>query len=80
MEDTEVFTMREYMTDNHVGKKHAAPKGRKVLAISPTVHLPYNQETQEAIEDVLHGRNLRGPFYSVDELFQDLERNLDADD
>lgn len=68
--------MREYMIDKQMGNKYSVPKVKPLQAISPTVHLPYNQETQAAIEDVLQGRNLRGPFHSVEALFQD----LDADD
>lgn len=35
-----------------------------------------NEETLQAMEDVMLGRNLVGPFYTVEELFED----LDADD
>lgn len=34
-----------------------------------------NAETLEAMQNVLRGENLVGPFHSVDELFEDLERD-----
>lgn len=68
--------MREHAIDNHVSKKVSLSRVKPLQAISPTAHIPYNQETQAAIEDVLQGRNLRGPFHSVEALFED----LDADD
>lgn len=38
----------------------------------------YNQETEQAIDDVLNGRNLCGPFYTVEEFMRSLELdNLD---
>lgn len=40
----------------------------------------FNKETEEAIDDALNGTNLIGPFYTVEELFEDLNRNLDVDD
>ena len=36
-------------------------------------HIP-NAETREAIEDAMAGRNMHGPFKSVDEMFAELDK------
>lgn len=46
----------------------------------PGEYRMFNKETEEAIDDALNGTNLIGPFYTVEELFEDLNRNLDVDD
>ncbi len=38
-----------------------------------TEYRRFNPETEKAIDDVLQGHNLRGPFHCVEELFQDLD-------
>ena len=39
------------------------------------LYLKPNEETLQAIEDVNNGKNLLGPFYSVDELMEALNED-----
>lgn len=39
------------------------------------LYLKPNEETLQVIEDVNHGKNLLGPFYSVDELMEALNED-----
>lgn len=73
--------MVEHTTNSISPNNRVGFPGKSTWATPSTQTEPrrYNQETEQAIDDVLNGRNLCGPFYTVEELFDWLNAD-DADD
>lgn len=55
------------------------PESSRPESSRPGEYRMFNKETEEAIDDVLNGRNLHGPFYTVEDLFDWLNAD-DVDD
>lgn len=73
IDDTDARLLESYAALQEITAKEYAYRALKnSLNSEPRLISSYNEETQRAIEDIEHGRNLSRRFHSVEDLMEDL--------